>query len=188
MSDPRNPKYTALPPQKLQAANERRNAQVIVLATPNAAAASSLSALGDLSDAIVIDCTNPLAMGPGGLHLAVGYETSGAERIAAAAPRAAVFKALNQTGAENIADARAYHPQPVMFVAGDSDAQKPLVLQLVSELGFEAIDAGPLSSARLLEPLAMLWIELAMKRGQTRDFALALVRRARSSPSAGVTP
>ena len=39
------------------------------------------------------------------------------------------------------------------------------------------IDAGPLSNARLLEPLAMLWIDLASKRGQGRDMAFALMRR-----------
>ncbi len=63
-----------------------------------------------------------------------------------------------------------------MFVGGDDAAGKPVVMNLVSDLGFQAIDAGPLSSARLLEPLAMLWIELALKRGHSRDFAFAVVR------------
>lgn len=76
-----------------------------------------------------------------------------------------------------MADAHAYDPAPVMFVAGDDATAKPLVLDLVRDLDFEAIDAGPLEAARLLEPLAMLWIELAIKRGHARDFALALVRR-----------
>jgi hypothetical protein len=41
---------------------------------------------------------------------------------------------------------------------------------------FESVDAGPLTAARHLEPLAMLWIELAMKRGHARAFAFAMVR------------
>ena len=41
----------------------------------------------------------------------------------------------------------------MMFVAGDDSAHKPAVMELVS--------------------LAMLWIELAMKRGHARDFAFA---------------
>ncbi len=88
---------------------------------------------------------------------------------------------LNQTGVENIAGARAYHPTPVMFVAGDDPARKRVVLELVPELGFESVDAGPLTAARLLEPLAMLWIALATKRGQARDFAFAPIRYPKTS-------
>jgi hypothetical protein len=51
------------------------------------------------------------------------------------------------------------------------------VASLLGDLGFEPVDAGPLSNARLLEPYAMLWIDLALKRGQGRDFAFALMRR-----------
>ncbi len=50
-------------------------------------------------------------------------------------------------------------------------------MELVADLGFESVDAGPLSAARLLEPLAMLWIELAMKQGHARAFAFAMVRQ-----------
>jgi predicted dinucleotide-binding enzyme len=65
----------------------------------------------------------------------------------------------------------------VMFVAGDDVANKPKVINLVGDLGFEVIDAGPLRNARLLEAHAMLWIDLALVRGQGRDFAFALLRR-----------
>ncbi len=177
--DPESPKYASLPKERVHPAAERHGAEIVVLATPFTAAKAALEALSDLDGAIVIDCTNPLAMGPEGLHLSIGYHTSGAEQIASWARGASVFKTLNQTGAENMADARAYHPKPVMFVAGDDEASKPRVMELVSELGFQALDAGPLTAARLLEPLAMLWIELALKRGRGRDFAFALVRHPR---------
>jgi predicted dinucleotide-binding enzyme len=65
----------------------------------------------------------------------------------------------------------------VMFVAGDDDANKPKVTKLVSDLGFDVIDAGPLRNARLLEAHAMLWIDLALVRGQGRDFAFGILRR-----------
>jgi predicted dinucleotide-binding enzyme len=65
----------------------------------------------------------------------------------------------------------------VMFVAGDDAANKPTVIGLVAALGFDVVDAGPLRNARLLEAHAMLWIELATKRGLGRDFAFAIVRR-----------
>ena len=48
---------------------------------------------------------------------------------------------------------------------------------LAAELGFDPIDAGPLENARLLEPVAMLWIWLALKGGLTREIAFKLVPR-----------
>jgi predicted dinucleotide-binding enzyme len=64
-----------------------------------------------------------------------------------------------------------------MLVCGDDATQKPTVLKLASDIGFEAIDAGNLVIARLLEPCGMLWIHLALTRGLGRDFALGLLRR-----------
>lgn len=175
--DPSDPKYADLPKERVGPANERRDTHVVVLATPFRAAKAAIGALGDVSGAIVIDCTNPVGMGPDGLHLTLGYDTSGAEQVAQWATGAFVFKTLNQTGAENIADASVFQPRPVMFVAGDDANRKLVVLSLVGDLGFESVDAGPLTAARLLEPLAMLWIELAMKQGHARGFAFAMIRQ-----------
>ena len=52
-----------------------------------------------------------------------------------------------------------------MLIAGDDDRKKPIVAQLVTNLGFKHGDAGPMINARLLEAHAMLWVDLAMKRG-----------------------
>jgi predicted dinucleotide-binding enzyme len=51
------------------------------------------------------------------------------------------------------------------------------VAKLAEDLGFEAVDAGPLKNARLLEPFAMLWIYLAIKQGLGPDIAFKLLRR-----------
>jgi predicted dinucleotide-binding enzyme len=64
-----------------------------------------------------------------------------------------------------------------MLVAGDDEERKPIVLKLMTDLGFEAVDAGQLRIARLLEPYAMLWVHLAYNQGFGRDFAFALLRR-----------
>ena len=63
-----------------------------------------------------------------------------------------------------------------MFVCGDHAARKHDVLRLVSDVGLEAIDAGPLRAARLTEPYGMLWITLAHAQGLGRNFALTLQR------------
>ena len=154
-----------------------RGADAIVLAVPFGAAAAALRECGNLAGRIVIDATNPLRRGAGGIELSVGFAESGAEQIAATATGAAVFKTLNQVGFEVMADATGYAAPPVMFVAGDDIAQKPVVLKLVADLGFNAIDVGPLAQARLLEPFAMLWIHLALNRGMARDNAFAYLER-----------
>ncbi|MCP4201903.1 MAG: hypothetical protein GY769_08215 [bacterium] len=64
-----------------------------------------------------------------------------------------------------------------MFYCGDESARRGEVHALVEDIGFEAIDAGPITSARYLEPLAMLWISLAYAQGLGRDFALGVLRR-----------
>lgn len=150
-------------------------ADVVVLATPWDANPDALAAAGDLAGKILIDVTNPLKPDLSGL--VPGHDGSGAEEIARLAPRARVYKALNQTGWENMADP-AYPGGPAaMLVAGDEPAGKATVLALVDELGFEAIDAGDLKVARLLEPMAMLWIHLMVRRKLGRRFAFGLLRK-----------
>ncbi len=152
-------------------------ADTIVLATPWNGAEAAIRAMGDLGGKVILDATNPLAMGPDGLGLEFGHSTSAGEKVQGWAKGASVFKTLNTTGYGNMADPLFRGMKSVMFVAGDDDAAKPKVIALVAALGFEVIDAGPLRNARLLEAHAMLWIELALKRGLGRDFAFAIVRR-----------
>ena len=173
--DPADAKYAGLP--VMVPAEAAANAEAIVLATPWPATEAAVRGLGDLAGRIVIDCTNPLGMGPDGLGLVLGHTISGGELVAGWAPGAAVFKAFNTTGYNNMEDLSGYAVTPAMFVAGDDAATKPAVMRLVGDLGFEAIDAGPLRNARLLEPYGMLWIDQALNRGAGRDFAFAVVRR-----------
>lgn len=175
---PGDPKHADLGADRvLDVAAAAKDAEVVVLATPWGATRDAIVAAGDLTGRILVDCTNPLGYDPvDGLHLALGFSTSGAEQVAGWAPGAHVFKSLNQTGAEGMADPAAFAARPVMFVAGDEASGKAVVLGLVADLGFEAIDAGPLAAARLLEPYAMLWIDQALKRGAGRGFAFAITR------------
>jgi 8-hydroxy-5-deazaflavin:NADPH oxidoreductase len=151
-----------------------KDAEVVVLATPYAANAAAIDAAGDLAAKILIDVTNPIGAN---FSLAVGFDNSGVEEVAKLAPRAKVYKAMNQVGFEVMANPSFGAGKPVMFVAGDDADGKKVVLELVSSLGFEAIDAGELKVARLLEPFAMLWIHLMARRNQGRNFAFGVLRR-----------
>jgi predicted dinucleotide-binding enzyme len=64
-----------------------------------------------------------------------------------------------------------------LFYCGDDAQAKQTAKQLAEAIGFEALDAGPLTQARLLEPFALLWISLALKYGYGRDIAFKLLRR-----------
>jgi len=177
--NPADPKYNPLPRERLLTSQvAARNTQTVVLATPWLATETAVKGLGDLSGKIIIDCTNPLGMGPNGLELVLGHNTSAGEQVAAWAPGAAVFKTLNQIGAESMDKAQLFPMRPVMFVAGDDEARKPVVMSLVTKLDFEAVDAGPLRVSRLLEAYGMLWIDQALNRGRGRSFAFALIDRA----------
>ena len=171
-----DPKHATLPKERVKAPPEAiKEAEVVVMATPWSAAEAAIKGLGSLMGKIVIDCMNPLGMGPDGLQLVLGLNTSAGEQVASWASGAFVFKTLNTTGAGNMAKAADYPAKPVMLVAGDDAERKPVVMELVGTLGFEPVDAGPLKNARLLEPFAMVWIDQAMKRGRGRDFAFAMV-------------
>jgi predicted dinucleotide-binding enzyme len=174
--DPEAAKLAALRYPRLTVREAAATADIVVLATPWPAAEAACRAMAPLQGKIVIDCTNPLAMRPEGLGLAVGHTTSGCEMVAGWCPGASAFKAFNSVGFGVMAAPDRLDVQPVMFVAGDDEARKPIVLKLVAATGFEAVDAGPLRNARLLEALAMLWIDQAMIRGRGRDFAFALAR------------
>jgi predicted dinucleotide-binding enzyme len=48
---------------------------------------------------------------------------------------------------------------------------------LAADLGFDPLDAGPLTMARLLEPYAMRWISLAIKQGLGGNLAFHMMCR-----------
>jgi 8-hydroxy-5-deazaflavin:NADPH oxidoreductase len=150
--------------------------EVVVLATPwGDATRQAIESAGNLDGKIVIDCTNPVKPDLSGL--AVGHDTSAAEQVAGWATGAKVCKAFNTVGFGVMANPNFQGRKAVMFVCGDDAAAKRVVLQLASDIGFEPIDAGGLSIARLLEPVAMLWIHLALRQGLGRDFAFGLLQR-----------
>jgi 8-hydroxy-5-deazaflavin:NADPH oxidoreductase len=153
-------------------------ADVILLSTPWPATEAAIRSMGDnIKGKIILDAVNPLTRGPDGIALEIGHSISAGEKVQGWAAGASVFKTLNTTGFGNMANPVFNGVKSVMFVAGDDVANKPKVINLVGDLGFEVIDAGPLRNARLLEAHAMLWIDLALVRGQGRDFAFALLRR-----------
>ena len=151
------------------------DAEAIVLAVPWRATRQTLGELGDLRGRPLIDCTNPLLPDLSGIEL--GHSTSAAEQIAAWSPSARVVKAFNTASVKAMLDPRFGEQRATMFYCGDDAAAKTVVHQLIADIGFEPVDAGPLTSARYLEPLAMLYIHLAFRQGWGSNCAFKVMKR-----------
>ena len=86
---------------------------------------------------------------------------------------------LNVTGAGALAHPRYPQGLAAAFVAGPRGGQKDVVMGLVRDVGLEAVDAGELRAARLLEPLGMLMMLLEETGAKGCDVAFVLGSRTR---------
>lgn len=141
-------------------------ADVVILAVPFGATEALASAIRPVVNGkTIVDVTNPAKADWSG-PLFSGSD-SGAEHIAAWLPEAHVVKAFNTVLASNLADPT---PEGIAldgYVAADDADAKAQVLGLAAAIGLHPVDVGPLSAARLLEPLAWLNISLNMQPGWT---------------------
>lgn len=124
----------------------------------------------ELKGKILIDATNVFG------EVARSVRQSAAEMLARLAPGAQVVKCFNTIGAEHYLDPEFDGKRAQMFVCGDDEEAKVFTGWLVSDLGFDMIDAGPLANAEALEAMARLWVYLS-RSGSGRDIAFRLVRK-----------
>jgi 8-hydroxy-5-deazaflavin:NADPH oxidoreductase len=148
---------------------------VVVMSVPWPAAQDAIRDSGDLRHKILIDCTNPLA--PDLKSLVLGTTTSAAETIANWARTIRIVKAFNTIGAMNYGNAQFGTQRADGFYCGDDQDAKNVVKPLIEDIGLNPVDVGPLRNARVLESLALLWIDLAVIQGQGPNHAFKLLRR-----------
>jgi 8-hydroxy-5-deazaflavin:NADPH oxidoreductase len=151
-------------------------AEIVVLAVPWPAVKDALASCGDLSGKAIVDCTNPVLPDLEGLEF--GGTTSAAEKLQQLAPRARIVKAFNTIGAPLLGNATFDGLEADGYYCGDDDAAKAAVAPLIAATGLRPFDAGPLRNARYLEAMAMLWIDLAIKRGRGPTFGFRTLERA----------
>jgi len=149
--------------------------EVVILAVPWSGAKESVKNAGNLEGKIIVDSTTTAAPHLGGLS--IESTPSAAEKVVKWAVGAKVIKAVHTIGVESLNKLQFGSQQASLFICGDDLDAKSKVKQLGLDLGFDVIDAGPIINARLVEPLAMLWIELAYKQGMGTDIAFKLLRR-----------
>jgi len=149
--------------------------EVVLLAVPWAAVGEALKVAGLLKSKVLFSCVNCLK--PDFSGLAVGTTTSAAEEIARATPDARVVEALPPM-AEVLAaaDHRLAGQQISTFYCGDDAEAKSIVAGMLRDLDLEPLDAGPLTSARYIEPNGMLQVQLAYRMGLGSRIGIKLLR------------
>ena len=160
-----------------------RDADVVVLTVLWQHVPRVLRAAGNMRGKVLIDCTNPLTKSDDAL--AIGHRNSGGEIVARRARGAHVVKAFNAVPSELLrAGTRVLSEQPAACYCSDSDKAKRVVVRLIKQIGYEPVDCGALSTARYLEPLAMLVGELAYNQGRRPEVGLRILRPGRRRGSA----
>jgi predicted dinucleotide-binding enzyme len=141
--------------------------EIVVLATAWSGTDNALQLAGaeNLAGKVVIDVTNPLDFATGAPRLALGYTDSGGEQVQRWLAGAKVVKAFNIITAGEMVDPDFPCGPPTMFMCGNDDGAKHTVAGICSDFGWEIVEIGGIDGARLLEPLAMLWIVHGIRTG-----------------------
>ena len=137
-------------------------ADLVLLAVHWNRVADVLRQAGDLTGKVVVTCSLP--MNDADTALVVAHTSSGAEALAARVPGAAVVSAFGSVPSEvlyAVFNGRDSGMPPNLLYCGDDEAAKEVVAELIGDVGFEPTDAGPLRSARYIEPFTMLMAHLA---------------------------
>jgi len=140
--------------------------EMAVLATRWAGTENAVRLAGpeNLAGKVVIDTTNPLLFRPNALpDLAVGGTDSAAEQVQRWLPKARVVKAFNTVNHAHMIQPSFPGGPPDMFICGNEEAARKLVAGICRDFGWGVIDMGGLEAARLLEPLALIYIRHAIR-------------------------
>lgn len=128
-------------------------AEIVVLAVPYTALAAVAREIAEnVTGKVVIDVSNPMGQVP--------TDTSAAEQLAGWLPNASVVKAFNTTFAGLLANPTAHGSMLDALYATDDPAAGQSVAALIASIGFRPVNAGGLSTARQMEAMAGLNIQL----------------------------
>ncbi len=142
--------------------------ETVIVATKGTATEKALELAGPaaFSGKTVIDVTNPLTMNSDKqLVLKELPDGSCGETVQRVLADARVVKAFN-----TVNSAHMFRPQfpggvPDMFFCGNDAKAKAAVAELVKAFGWNPVDIGKIDASRLLEPVSLLGVRLAMNSG-----------------------
>ncbi|MFL5639451.1 MAG: NADPH-dependent F420 reductase [Gemmatimonadaceae bacterium] len=153
-------------------ADAARDADALLLAVHWSRVDDVLKKAGNLSGKVIVSCSLP--MNADDTDLVVAHKSSGAEKLARKRPKARIVSAFNTVPSEVLyavfqeagggkRATRKAGPvdRPSLAYCGDDAKAKKVAAQLISDVGFEPMDVGPLRIARYTEPYALLVARLA---------------------------
>ena len=143
-------------------AEAAREADALLLAVHWSRVDDVLKRAGDLSGKIIVSCSLP--MNANDTELLVAHSWSGAEALAKKVPRSRVVAAFGTVPSEvlfGVFEAKRKAKRPSLVYCGDDQGAKDVAAELIRDVGFDPLDAGPLRIARYTEPFTLLIARLA---------------------------
>ena len=138
------------------------DAHAVLLAVHWSRVGDVVKKAGGLSGKVVVTCCLPMSKDD--KRLVVATTSSGAEALAKKLPRARVVSAFGTVPSEvlfGVFAKRKRSPRPSLVYCGDDRRAKKVAARLITDAGFDPLDAGPLSVSRFLEPFTLLVARLA---------------------------
>ena len=154
-----------------------QQANAVLLAVHWSRVDEVLNQAGDLSGKVIVSCSLP--MNADDTDLVIAHTSSGAEALAKRVPKARVVSAFGTVPSEVLFDvfaARRKATRPSLVYCGDDASGKKIAAQLIRDVGFDPIDAGPLRIARYTEPFTLLIAQLAYEGDEGPELAYRFER------------
>jgi len=139
-----------------------RDADALLLAVHWSRVDDVLKQAGDVSGQTIVSCSLP--MNADDTDLVIAHTSSGAEALAKKVPKARVVSAFGTVPSEvlfGVFAARRKTTKPSLVYCGDDARGKKIAVELIRDVGFDPVDAGPLRIARYTEPFTLLIAQLA---------------------------
>ncbi len=143
-------------------AEAAQDADALLLAVHWSRVDDVLQQAGPVAGKVIVSCSLP--MNADDTALVIAHTSSGAEELAKKAPNARVVAAFGTVPSEvlfDVFDARRKATKPSLLYCGDESKSKKVAAQLIGDVGFDPVDAGPLRIARYTEPFTLLIARLA---------------------------
>src|SRR5467141_2104136 len=154
-----------------------QEADAVLLAVHWSRVDDVLKQAGDVSGKVIVSCSLP--MNADDTDLVIAHTSSGAEALAKKVPKARVVSAFGTVPSEvlfGVFAARRKATRPSLVYCGDDARSKKIAAELIRDVGFDPVDAGPLRIARYTEPFTLLIAQLASEGDEGPELAYRFER------------